>query len=149
MALLASVIMGLDGVVYMCLGACMLAPPRLAMLREVATLYPALFKPLREVSADPEAETVIRPVSDLVHDLGYRMMAYMLVLVGVARLLTSFNWGCGYVFLGMWTCLAEMGMICNELLRQESMYMHGAVAAIMGNVFLGMSYIILAAPQCA
>jgi len=148
MSLLASVIMGMDGLLYVCLGGCMLAPPRVVPMREVATLYPALFKPLREVSADPEATPVIRPVSDLVHDLGYRMMAYLLVLVGVARLLTSFNWGCGYVYLGLWTCLAEMGMICNELLRQESMYLHGAMAALMGNVFLGMSYIILAVPRC-
>ena len=148
MSLLASVIMGMDGLLYVCLGGCMLAPPRVMAMREVATLYPALFKTLREVSADPEATPVIRPVSDLVHDLGYRMMAYLLVLVGVARLLTSFNWGCGYVYLGLWTCLAEMGMICNELLRQESMYLHGAMAALMGNVFLGMSYIILAVPRC-
>lgn len=112
-------------------------------------MYPALFKPLREVSADPEATPVIRPVSDLVHDLGYRMMAYLLLLVGAARLLTSLNWGCGYVYLGLWTCLAEMGMVCHELLRQESMYLHGAMAVVMGNVFLGMSYIILAVPQCA
>jgi hypothetical protein len=149
MALLASVIMGLDGLVYIALGGCMLAPPRVALMRDVATLYPALFKPLREVSADPEATPVIRPVSDLVHDLGYRMMAYLLLLVGVARLLTCFHWGCGYVFLGMWTCLAEMGMICHELLRQESMYLHGAMGALMGNVFLGMSYILLAVPQCS
>ena len=148
MSLLASVIMGMDGLLYVCLGGCMLAPPRVVAMREVATLYPALFKPLREVSVDPEATPVIRPVSDLVHDLGYRMMAYLLVLVGVARLLTSFIWGCGYVYLGLWTCLAEMGMICNELLRQESMYLHGAMAALMGNVFLGMSYIILAVPRC-
>ena len=148
MSLLASVIMGMDGLLYVCLGGCMLAPPRVVAMREVATLYPALFKPLREVSVDPEATPVIRPVSDLVHDLGYRMIAYLLVLVGVARLLTSFNWGCGYVYLGLWTCLAEMGMICNELLRQESMYLHGAMAALMGNVFLGMSYIILAVPRC-
>ena len=28
------------------------------------------------------------------------------------------------------------------------MYLHGAMAALMGNVFLGMSYIILAVPRC-
>jgi hypothetical protein len=149
MSVLASVIMGLDGCLYVCLGACMLAPPRFQAMRDLAAAYPSLFRPLREVSSDPEMVPQIRPVSDLVHDLGYRMMGYLLLFVGVARLLTGMFWGCGYIYLGLWTCVAEMGLICNELLRQESMFLQGAMGALMGNVFLGLSYVIAGIPHCA
>jgi hypothetical protein len=150
MSVLGTVIMGLDGVAYLALGACMLAAPRIPRVRPLATLYPSLFRPLRELSAcDPEAPSVVLPVADLMHDLGYRMMAYLLFVFGLARTLTAFHWGCGYVYLGLSTCLAEVGMVCHELLRQESMYVHGAVAAIVGNMFLGMAYICVAVPRCA
>lgn len=146
--MVASLIMGLDGLAYITLGVCMLAPPRAPLMRDLATVYPSLFKPLREVSIDAESAPMIRPVSDLIHDLGYRMMGYVLVLVGVARVLTSIQWGCGYVYLGLWTCLAEIGLVCNELLRQESMFLHGAVAVLLGNFSLSLAYICLAIPGC-
>ena len=148
MSVLASAIMGVDGLLYVGRGGCMLAPARLQAMRDLATVYPSLFRPLREVSSDPEVPPQIRPVSDLVHDLGYRMMGYLLLFVGVARLLTGMSWGCGYIYLGLWTCLAEMGMICNELLRQESMFLHGAMGVLMLNVFLSLAYVIAGVPHC-
>jgi hypothetical protein len=148
MSVLASAIMGLDGLLYLGLGGCMLAAGQVPAVRDLAAVYPSLFKPLREVSVDPEVAPQLRPVPDLVHDLGYRMMGYLLVFVGVARLLTSAFWGCGYVYLGLWTGLAEMGLICNELLRQESMFLHGAMAAIMANVFLVLAYVMMGVPHC-
>jgi len=148
MSVLASAIMGLDGLLYVVLGGCMLAPGRLQAMRDLASVYPSLFKPLREISTDPEVPPQIRPVSDLIHDLGYRMMGYLLLFAGVARGLTGLYWGCGYVYLGLWTCLAEMGLICNELLRQESMFLHGAMAALMLNVFLSLAYVMAGVPYC-
>jgi len=149
MSVLASAIMGLNGAAYMSLGACMLTPPRFQLMRDMAAAYPSLFKPLREISSDPEAVPQLRPVSDLVHDLGYRMLGYLLLFVGAARLLTGMFWGCGYIVVGMWTCVAEMGLICNELLRQESMFLQGAMGVVMGNVFLALAYVMAGIPHCA
>lgn len=148
MSVVASALLGADGLAYLCMGACMLCPPRASLMRDAAVLYPSLFKPLRELSADAETPPVVRPVADLVHDLGYRMMAYLLVLVGAARLLTSVQWGCGFVYLGLWTCVFEVGLVCNELLRQESMFLHGAFVVLLGNFALSVCYVCLAAPVC-
>jgi len=55
---------------------------------------------------------------------------------------------CGYVYLGLGTCMGEMAMICNELLRQESMHLHRAMTVLLGNVALSILYVCNAIPYC-
>jgi hypothetical protein len=172
--IVSAVIMGVDGFVYLMLGVCMLFPVRHPWRQRLAQMYPSLFKQFVLLLPMSDEETTLAPVDDhddgddddepppgarvseacvcpvdyLVHDLGYRMLGYLLLVVGLCRGVTCFNWGCGYIYLGLVTCLAEIGMLCNELLRQESMFIHRAMAVLLQNVAVSLLYIGAGVPYC-
>ena len=66
----------------------------------------------------------------------------------MCRVITCFYWGCGYVYLGLGSCVGEIALICNELLRFESMHLHGAMALLLETVVLALLYIGTAVPYC-
>ena len=80
--------------------------------------------------------------------VGWRLGAYLLLLLGLCRVVTSFHWGCGYVLLGLTTCLAEIGFLCNELLRHESTRLHRTMGFVLHNVAVSLLYIGCALPHC-
>ena len=168
--IISAMVMGVDGAVYLMLGVCMLFPVQHALRQDLAQLYPSLFKQFMIAPMSDEEEptdtvgqveendddagasrarrTSVCPGLYLVHDLGYRMLGYLLMVVGLIRCITCFNWGCGYIYLGLITCLAEIGMLCNELLRQESMLIHRAMAVLLQNVAVSLLYIGAGVPYC-
>jgi hypothetical protein len=153
MSILSSVILGVDGVGYCLLGACMLAP-RLGEMRgelpAIAALYPSLFKRfLRVEDAGGEMGTGTHEPAQLVReDLAYRLLAYLLLCLGGSRLALACFWGCGYVYLGLGTCIAEMAIVSNELLQHDSAALHRAVAVLLENAVLAILFMSAAAPHC-
>ena len=155
--LFSALLLGMDGAAYLELGLSMLLP-RIAHLDPlpkawrdwVAGLYPSLFREAHlwpppcgdDVSNEEEG---VRPES---RPLCARLLGYLLVVVGVCRLVTCFHWGCGYMYLGLATCLAEMGMLCNELLRFESLHLHRCIGVLMLNVAVSLVYIGSGLPYC-
>jgi hypothetical protein len=91
----------------------------------------------------------VRPLGELVHDLGFRLLGYLLILVGVCRVITGLHWGCGYIHLGLSTSLAEIAMVCNELLRAESVLLHRAMAVLLTNMVLSLLYLSAGLPHCS
>lgn len=160
----ASLLLGFDGVVYCALGLCMLFPSLGRQSSDAAKLYPSLFKvflepPPHAMGGEPDGgfgsdqchsvlNGSVRPLGELVHEVGYRMLGYLLILAGVCRIITGIHWGCGFVYLGLGTCLAEIAMICNELLREESMLLHRAMAVLLCNVTLSLVYLSAGLPYC-
>lgn len=160
MSILASCVIGVQGLVYLAGGACMLSPmtPALSRVSEVsAGVYAMLFKTVRlerisecdledgEESASLGAKQLHQLISG---ELGYRMLGYFMVLLGLCRLVSACHWGCGYVYLGLGSCIGEMALVCNELLRHESMHLHRAMAVLLENMAVSLVYISSAAPHC-
>jgi hypothetical protein len=157
---LASVVMGLDGALYCVMGACMLYPSSILGRFDLARLYPSIFKTFLTChqqsgydEADPEPPArpvvaVVRPLAELVHELAFRLLAYLLIMVGVSRLITGLHWGCGFIYLALCTCLAEIAMVCNELLREDSILLHGAMAVFLCNMALSLVYLSAGLPYC-
>jgi len=162
MSIISSGVMGLDGLAYCGLGVCMLSPrwpgQQEARASEFAGLYPSLFKRFLRRPAEPEQVVAVDDheigggTQDLVElareDLGFRLLGYLVLMLGVCRIITSFYWGCGYVYLGLVSCLAEIGIVCNELLRHESMLLHRAMAVLLENMVLSLLYMSTAVPSC-
>ena len=144
MSILSSCIMGVHGLVYAGVGACMLLP---AASNEWLRTHVLMFKPLRVVEHDEDAEAG-RPEELAQNNLGYRVMGYLMILLGVCRLIASVHWGCGYVYLALITCAGEVGLVCNELLRYESMHLQRAVAVLLESMFVKILYIATALPYC-
>ena len=151
MSILTSCVMGLDGASYLLLGGCMLVP---AWSEALAAMYPSIFKRflLPQGVGEPEEDELgsgTREVARLEReDLAYRLLAYLLLVVGLARVITAFYWGCGYVYLGLGTCILEIALVCNELLRRESMLLHRAMAVLLENMVLSLLYMSTAVPSC-
>ena len=149
--------MGAHGVMYFGVGVCMLVPGTSSeWLREVSSVYAMMFKPLRVVDeggcdAEDGGETKARPerLAELAQsDLGYRLVGYLLVLLGVCRLVAGVHWGCGYVYLGLATGVGEVALVCNELLRYEALHLRRAVGVLLENMFVCILYVSAAIPYC-
>ena len=158
----STVIMLLDGIMYLALGLCMIFPLPFVPSKWVlclARLYPSLFHDYhstvpvvgdgvpsddhRCVSHGGEEESVV-PMSRL----DQRILGYLLAVLGFCRVIASFYWGCGYIIMGLCTCLAEIGMLCNEMLQHESVRIHGTMAVVLHHVFVSLLYIGCALPYC-
>jgi hypothetical protein len=155
----STVVMLLDGLFYLVLGLCMIFPLPLIPLKwgvRLAQLYPSLFRdypafaseglPTDEshgLSNDGVEERVVA-----VRRLDQRILGYLLFVLGFCRVITSFYWGCGYIIMGLCTCLAEIGMLCNEMLQHESVRIHGTMAVVLHHVFVSLLYIGCALPYC-
>lgn len=146
--------MGANGITYCIVGICMLVPHKKDSFLGLSHLYSSMFKPraLQSLvenpassSNDPEKSQETTPEND---DLGYRMLAYLLLLLGACRAVTGFYWGCGYVYMALGTCLAEIGLVAHELLRQESLLLHRAMFVLFDSVVLALLYISSAVPHC-
>lgn len=153
MSILSSLVMGAHGLMYLGTGVCMLVPGTSSeYLCEVSSVYAMMFKPLRleEDAGDGEEKQTRsdRLVEMARSDLGYRMVGYLLVLLGVCRLAAGVHWGCGYVYLGLATGIGEVALVCNELLRYESLHLHRAVGVLLENMVVSILYISAAVPYC-
>lgn len=148
--MIASGAMGLFGGAYCCLGVSMLTPG-LSRARWLASLYPSLFKRfLREEQGGEEGIGLgTRDTGELGReDLAFRELAYLLLLLGACRLASALYWGCGYVFLGLGTCFAEMAFVGHELLRHETVLLHRGMAVLFELCVLSLIYIGSALPYC-
>jgi hypothetical protein len=159
MSLISSGIMGLDGLVYCGLGVGMLFPAweghRDPKTPALSALYPSIFK--RFVVVEPEedggggeevGEGTRDPMELVKSDLSFRLLGYLVLILGVCRVVTSFYWGCGYIYLGLGTCVIEIAIVCNELLRHDSMHLHRAMAVLFENMVLSLLYMSTAVPHC-
>ncbi len=166
MSIIGSVLMGLFGAGYCGMGACMLVP---GLNRKWATpagkaewtslgaLYPSLFKRFlqtelaqpEEGAKDGEMGTGVRELAELVReDLGFRLLAYLLLLLGGLRLFVAVHWGCGFVCLGLGTCLAEMAVVGHELLRHDAVRLHRGMSVLAEIGVLSLVFIGTALPRC-
>ena len=161
MSIISSGIMGLDGLAYCGLGVCMLSPRLIGGQSpgkpSLAALYPSLFKRFLHREEGPEeqerceggiGEDTRDPVELVKEDLAFRLLGYLVLLMGVCRVVTSFYWGCGYIYLGLGTCLVEIAIVCNELLRHDSMFLHRAMTVLLENLVLSLVYMSTAVPHC-
>lgn len=171
MSIIGSGLMGLFGAGYCGMGVCMLVP---AMNRTWAStagraewtglgaLYPSLFKRFLQTemaegpkSTGVEAEdggvgTGVRELVELVkEDLAYRLLGYFLLLLGSLRLFVAFHWGCGFVYLGLGTCLAEMAVVGHELLRHDAVRLHRGMSVLAELCVVSLVFIGTALPHCA
>lgn len=165
----ATLVMLVDGVLYIGIGVVMLSPQGHGMSRwfrgRVSELPQALLKrhsvlskrqDVAETSCDgddtydddTEARCCSDPQPAACGELDMRLMAYILIILGLCRTTTAFFWGCGYVALGLGSCLAEICMLCHELLRHESVCTQRAVGLVLLNSAVSLLYIGLALPHC-
>jgi hypothetical protein len=155
----ATAVLFLDGLAYLCLGVCVLFPgvcPNAPWARTLSSFYLAMFKdytPLQsedsgEEEGEPDKHERAHPVAAACGHVGWRLAAYLLLLLGLCRVVTSFHWGCGYIMLGLTTCIAEIGFLCNELLRHESARLHRTMGFVLHNVAVSLLYIGSALPHC-
>jgi len=176
MSIISSGVMGLDGLAYCGLGVCMLSPSVSHNNNDgvpaMAALYPSLFKRFLLLPAQQQASSVASGVDDVDDenrcqhlggigedmqdpvrlardDLAFRLLGYLVFLLGLCRIVTSFYWGCGYIYLGLGTCLVEIGIVCNELLRHESMLLNRAMTVLLENLVLSLVYMSTAVPHCS
>lgn len=154
MMILASVAMGLFGLAYGAMGVSMLVPG-LDRWGGLGGLYPSLFKRflLRgEACGKEEAGDIgsgTRSTAELEgEDLAFRELAYLLLLLGACRVASALYWGCGYVFLGLGTCFAEMAFVGHELLRHDTVVLHRGMAVLFETCVLSLVYIGSALPYC-
>ena len=145
--LLASAVLGVDGFLYIVLGLNMLYGLTNSVCRDVLILYTSLFKVFRECTEPPTVPS-IRTTKDLRGDLGFRMLACVLVVLGIFRVLTAFRWECMFVFIGVSTYMGEVALLCQELLVHESIWLHKAMFVILLNVGLTIVYLANALPSC-
>lgn len=145
--ILSTVVLFLDGFCYVLMGCCVLwAVPCVdhATRRRVVALYLDIFKDFRP-SDGPEAPHE-EPVGR--QGLAWRFVAYTLLVFGFMRIVSSLHWGCGYVLLGLTTCVGEIAVLCNELLCHDSAMLHRAMAFVLHNVAVSLVYIGTALPYC-
>ena len=102
MPVIASIILGMDGLFYLGLGICMICLYHIPFLRQFVMLYPSLFKLLRAVpsTAEEESESLVASPATLTHDLGFRILGYFLILLGLFRSITALHWYDMLYFLG-------------------------------------------------
>lgn len=166
---MATLVMVVDGGAYVALGVCMLIPPTGGARNFedwVLAIPGAFFRVPASVSGcdgiacvdDGEQSSAIRGAQSDVEGvcehanglarLQARLLAYVILLLGLCRLLSAMYWGCGYVFLGLISCLWEIGMLCNELLCHESVRVHKAMGMVLLNAAVSLLYIACALPYC-
>jgi len=104
MPVIASIVLGLDGIFYLGLGISMICLYHIPFLQPFVMLYPSLFKLLRVSSSSgvlsndgstsgyEETESLVVSPSTLVNDLGFRILGYFLILLGVFRFITALHW---------------------------------------------------------
>jgi len=95
MSIIASVILGMDGLFYLALGISMICLYHIPILQSFIMLYPSLFKmfkPLQVTGEDEESEPLMTTPSLLIHELGFRVLGYFLILLGVFRAITALHW---------------------------------------------------------
>ena len=146
MSIVASGVMFLAGACYGLMGVSMLLPLR--QLSHVAALYPSLFKRFVQrdgVVGNAAEEAVTEAGRD---ELAYRLLGYVLVLLGMCRLITALYWGCGYVYLGLGSCVAEVALVSHELLRHDAVHLHRAMAVLSEIVMLSLIFLSAAVPHC-
>jgi hypothetical protein len=151
--LVAGLLLGVDGAFYLALAASMLLPPGGPRWREqLARLYPSVFQPPSAAACHEDEEDSQNPMPVAAMEpsgLSYRLLGYLLAILGLCRLVTCFHWGCGYMYLGLATCLGEIAMLCHELLRHDSLQIHRAMAVLMQNVAVSLLYIGAGVPYCS
>lgn len=160
--------MGTLGACYSAMGVCMLVPainrrwvssqPGKAGWAGLGALYPSVFKRFLQTelveagtaeAGDGGVGTGVRDLADLEkEDLGYRLLAYLLLLLGFLRLFVAFHWGCGFVLLGLCTCLAEMAVVGHELLRHDAVRLHRVMSVLGELCIVSLVFIGSALPQC-
>ena len=149
LALLACCLLGVNGAVYVAMGGVMLLGPEQGVAREFATAYASLFKAFRELpSLDSKAPPAMLGTPDLRREIGFRVLSYLLLLMGIFRVLTAFHWECTFVYIGLSTYLSEIAIVCNELLAHESVLLHRGMAVILANVAFSIVYLANALPFC-
>lgn len=157
--------MGMFGAGYCGMGLCMLVPgmsrPRASASGQkewagLGELYPSLFKRFlqtelaeTEAGKDGEMGTGVRELVELVReDLAYRLLAYFLLGLGLLRLFVALHWGCGFVYLGLGTCIAEMSVVGHELLRHDAVRLHRGMSVLAELCVLSLIFIGTALPHC-
>ena len=80
--------------------------------------------------------------------VAFRLLAYLLVFLGVCRLISACYWGCGYVYLGMASCVAEISVVVTELLHHRSVRLHRAMSVLLELGVLSEIYLGTAIPYC-
>ena len=152
MSVISSIVLGLNGAVYVVMGGCMLYPGDIgvSLLRPyVSSLYASVFKPMCVEDSETGGVVTARRFEELRVELSYRILAYLIVVMGACRFLLCFFWGCGYVYVGLWTCIAEAALVCNELLLMESVNLHRGMLVLVCNAILGIVFVCLAVPHCS
>ena len=167
----ASAAMLINGLVYCGLGVCMLTPLRAVGKRHhthwnlVGGWYPSMFKNYltllqpgqsHEMGADDAtcvlsegSDDVVTPIEQFAsQDLAFRLLAYVILLLGFWRILTAMFWVCGFVFLGLGSCVAEIGIISLELLRHDSVLLHRTMLVLFLDVLLILIYSVPAFSFC-
>ena len=163
MSIVGSGLMGVFGAGYCAMGLCMLVP---GFNRKWASadgqkewtglgaLYPSLFKrflqtELGEGKDSGEMGTGVRELVELVQeDLAYRLLGYFLLLLGMLRLFVALHWACGFVFLGLGTCLAEMAVVGHELVRHDAVRLHRGMSVLGELCVVSLIFIGTALPRC-
>jgi hypothetical protein len=81
-------------------------------------------------------------------EVAFRFLAYLLALFGLCRLVSACYSACGYVYLGMASCMLEIGIVASELLLHKSVRLHGAMGVLLELGILSEIYLGTAIPYC-
>lgn len=121
----------------------------------LAAFYPSLFRRFQAVydeqggTCSDEIGMGTKDPRELVNeDLSFRLLAYLLLLLGLCRLVPACFWGCGYMAIGLGSCVAEVAIVSNELLRHESVLLHRAMRVLLETVVVSLIYIGCGVAYC-
>ena len=137
---LACTSMALSGTLYVILGLLAVEAFKIP-LWPAHYQYTSIFRFTVPASDEEGNQT---PVSDI----RKRLLGYTLILIGFCRLLSSMYWGCGYVHIGIMTCLLEICMLSWELAWQESVVLNRGLVVLLSNVALVILYVCNFLPTC-
>lgn len=142
-----SVLMGLVGWVYVMMGLLVLGVVSTFFGKEVPVRD--LWSPIFRFHPPPElpAEEAVPPPPP-VNDVRTRFLAYMVITLGVFRVMSAFFWQCGYVYVGVATCLIEIGIISFEVVKNDCIVLERAMEPVIVNVVLVIVYLFNFLPSC-
>ena len=150
MYILASALLVCNGTAYVWAGISMLFLLPIEIYPDITMLYARIFRQfelLEKKNDDPECDEE-KKEDDIRDRLDYRLIGYWLVFLGILRCMVAFCSSCLADRIGMFTFGVEILVLCNELLRMESVLLHKTMAIIFECVVMIIIYMATKLPEC-
>jgi len=151
MFILTSALLACNGITYIWAGVSMLFLLPMEIYSEISMLYPRTFRQFELIERkkdDAECNEETKKEEDVRDRLDYRLLGYWLVFLGIMRCMVAFCSSCLADRIGIFTFGVEILVLCNELLRLESVLLHRTMAIIFECVAMIIIHMAFKLPEC-